>query len=395
MMPGVAITNLNRVLILLTVGICAALAIDLLVLLLRQPPALNSDFMAFWSFPRFAAGHPVTQIYDAATLQAFQKTLYPGFRSFYPYLYPPTFLLPSWWLKFLPFGQAEGLWTLAGLAMCVPAAMALFPRHRLAVLVAILASPASILNFMTGETAYFTAALLFFGLAALPTRPALAGIAFGLLTLKPQLGVLIPVLLLARGEFRCILFACLTAGALVALSCLAFPPDLWLLWWRTLPAYQSQYFSGGGLNLNIIVTPAANLVTLGLAPAVAWGAQIGIAVLVAALLVWVARRAPYRVAVAALLAGSFLAVPHAYAYDSITIPAAMALCLTARTPTWQVLLGCLVYLAPLLLLSPAHRWFLYAAPEALLFASIIALASARPDGAMLHHEPDSLSAIEF
>ena len=69
----------------------------------RIPRPLNSDFMAFWSFPRFAASHPIRQIYNAASLQAFQKTLYPGFGSFYPYLYPPTFLLPSWWLNFCSF----------------------------------------------------------------------------------------------------------------------------------------------------------------------------------------------------------------------------------------------------------------------------------------------------
>ena len=140
-------------------------------------------------------------------------------------------------------------------------------------LLALLASPASLLCGVTGETAYFTSALLLFGFAALPTRPLLAGLAFGLLTLKPQLGVLIPFFLLARGDWRAILAASATALGLVALSCLAFPPSLWLLWAHTLPTYQTQYFTGHGLNLNIIVTPAANLVTLGVAPAKAWLVQ--------------------------------------------------------------------------------------------------------------------------
>jgi hypothetical protein len=189
-------------------------------------------------------------------------------------------------------------------------------------------------------------------------------------------------------EGRAILAASLTAGALIALSCLAFPARLWLLWAQTLPAYQSDYFASSGLNLNILVTPAANLVTLGVAPAAAWVVQAGIALLVAAVVFWSARRAPYKLTVALLLTGSFLAVPHAYAYDSIPLTAAMALALRADTPFWQALLGALVYLAPLALLSPAAHWFLYALPEALLFATLAALALTTPHGALSGHEPN-------
>lgn len=376
------------------VAFSAALSLAMLAALLRHPAALNSDFMAFWSFPRFASSHPVRQIYAAAALQAFQKTLYPGFASFYPYLYPPTFLLPSWWLVFCSFGTAFLGWTLAGLALFSAGTLALFPRQRWTVLLVLLASPACLLNGVTGETAYFTAGLLFLGFAALPTRPVLAGIAFGLLTLKPQLGVLLPVLLLARGDWTAILTATLTAAALIALSCVVFPPGMWLLWAHTLPAYQTQYFTGAGLNLNIIVTPAANLVTLGVPPAIAWIVQSLCAAIVAVLVFLTARRAPYRLAVAALLAGSFLAVPHAYAYDAITLPAAMALCLTARTPLWQILLGCILYLAPLTLLTPAHQYFLYAIPEMLLFGSIVLLALRKPNSVIMAHEPNHIPATQ-
>jgi Glycosyltransferase family 87 len=380
--------------IALTVGFCAAFSLAVLASLLLHPRALNTDFLAFWSFPRFAASHPIGQIYNAAALQAFQKSLYPGFGSFYPYLYPPSFLLVSWWLNFCTFAQAQLLWTLAGLLLFTVATLAYFPRHRWLVLAALLASPASLLNGVTGETAYFTSALLFLGLCALPGRPICAGIAFGLLTIKPQLAVLIPVLLLARGEWTALLAAGLTAAGLIALSCLVFPPDLWLLWAHTLPTYQAQYFTGAGLNLNILVTPAANLISLGLSPAFAWTAQSGSAALVAILLFLTARRAPYRLAAAALLTGSFLAVPHAYAYDTLTLPAAMALCLTPKTPLRQVLPGAIVYLAPLALLGPAQKYFLYALPEAWLFAGIILLALRTPDGARTSHEPNPLPATQ-
>jgi hypothetical protein len=116
------------------------------------------------------------------------------------------------------------------------------------------------------------------------------------------------------------------------------------------------------------------------------------AVVVAVLLA--GRRGPYGLVVAALLVGSFIAVPHAYAYDSITLTAAMALALRARmrTPLWQVAFGACVYLGPLLLLTPEWRWFLYALPETILFGLIIALALARANGAISPDAPWSSPA---
>jgi hypothetical protein len=263
----------------------------------------------------------------------------------------------------------------------------LFQRHRRVVLLALLASPAALINIATGETAFFTTALALAGFGLLPRRPVLAGIAFGLLTLKPQLGVLIPFFLLARGDWRAIIAAALTAGALAALSCLVFPPEMWRLWAQSLPQYQSNYFNATVLNLNIITTPAANLVVLGLAPHVAWAVQLLCGLGVAALVVWMTRRTAYHFAVAALLTGTFLAQPHAYAYDSVLIPAAMALCFSARLPGWAMALGVLVYLMPLLLLTPYSHAFLYAAPLLLLLGGIAWLARGTAKGAELPHVP--------
>ncbi len=355
----------------ITCIICAsgALSCALLAMVFTHG-RLNSDFLAFWSFPRFAATHKAGLIYAAPALRAFQQLLYPGFHSFYPYLYPPSFLLPVWWLKYFGFGAAQIIWSVVGLGVICAGGWVFFGRHGWRVLAAMLASPAALLNISTGETAFFTTGLLLAGLAWLPRRPILAGVAFGLLTLKPQLVVLVPVLLLARRDWSALASAALTACGLVALSCVVLPPTMWLAWAHALPSYQAQYFAGCGLNLNILITPAANLIALGAPALLAWAVQLLCTLAVAWVTCRVARVAPYPVACATLLCGSFLAVPHAYAYDSIPLTAAMALCVNARTPPWQMALGAVVYLSPLLLLTPARQGFLYAVPEALLFASV-------------------------
>jgi hypothetical protein len=83
--------------------------------------------------------------------------------------------------------------------------------------------------------------------------------------------------------------------------------------------------------------------------------------------------------VAALFAGMFLAVPHAYAYDTIPLTAALALAAQAGWTSWPAaILAALVYLMPFMLLSPASGAFLYAIPEAILYLAIIRLALAPP-----------------
>jgi hypothetical protein len=62
-----------------------------------------------------------------------------------------------------------------------------------------------------------TAALLAI-FASLDRRPVVAGVLIGLLTVKPQLGILFPFALIASGRWRVFLWAAMTAVALFAIS---------------------------------------------------------------------------------------------------------------------------------------------------------------------------------
>jgi hypothetical protein len=373
------------------VSACATLSLIFAIYAAIYRPLLNSDFMAFWAFPRFVAAHPAAGIYAAGVLGDFEKTLYPGFQSFYPYLYPPTLLLAIWWLNFFSFATAQTIWTITGLVALAAACRTFFGPDRKFATLALLACPAALINGATGETAFFTTALLLCGFAVLPARPILAGLFFGLLTLKPQLGFLVPFALLGLRAWRTIIVAALVGSALVALSCLAFPPSLWLVWAHTLPTYQADYFAAvHQLNLNIIVTPAANAVVLGAPPAASWALQALCTVAIAAITFLSFRGARYELAVALLFTGMFLAVPHAYAYDTLPLIAALAL-----TFAWQRAgpalsgLALVIYLGPFLLLTPARGIFLYAVPEMSLYAVLIRLAFAKStvEAASHEHEP--------
>jgi hypothetical protein len=90
------------------------------------------------------------------------------------------------------------------------------------------------LNLMIGQNGFLSAGLVAWGLYWLEKKPVLAGIAIGLLSFKPQLGVLFPLVLLAGREWRCLISAMATVCFLVLTSLLVYGTEAWLAWAQAL-----------------------------------------------------------------------------------------------------------------------------------------------------------------
>jgi len=133
--------------------------------------------------------------------------------------YPPGMLLVARAVASLPYLQAAMLWALLG-ALCL--ALMVWRASRMALLVLPLTlCPAATYAGMLGQVSLFAAALAGAGLLLLPRRPVLAGALLGVLTLKIQLAVLIPVCLLAARQYRAF-FAFLVGGAALQLLGVAY-----------------------------------------------------------------------------------------------------------------------------------------------------------------------------
>jgi hypothetical protein len=91
-----------------------------------------------------------------------------------------------------------------------------------------LVSPLAMWNLYIGQLGMLCGAILFAGLAALPSRPVRAGILLALLCIKPQFAVLVPVVVLASRNWRaaCAGAAALALILLVSLGC--FGTASWL-----------------------------------------------------------------------------------------------------------------------------------------------------------------------
>jgi hypothetical protein len=269
-----------------------------------------NDFFAIWSFAKFAITNNATDIYDRSVLQEFQESLGSAPSVHFPFPYPPSFIL-----LIIPFGllgyyTAYGIWILGTFIFYFVVSWRRdWPRP--ATFVIILA-PATILTFMYGQTGFLTSALMIGGFRFATSRPILSGVLFGLVSIKPQLGILLPLALISARLWRTLAAAGGTVLVLILASSAAFGWSIWPLWASQLLAHADWAATTKPQYMPTIV---ANLTFLGVALPMARVIQFAVAAATAGIIwVWF-RRGVTNLGTSALLVGTFLAAPYAFVYD--------------------------------------------------------------------------------
>jgi len=187
--------------------------------------AVGRDFLNFWMYGRAAVGPDPGRFYDILSYhQALRELL--GMEMGGNWSYPPTAMLLA-----APFGQLNYLtaltcWTVLGLGVFVVATRNQVPDWRF--LLPVLLSPAALVCLASGQSSFLTAAMMVVIFAGLDRRPVMSGVLIGLLTIKPQLGLLFPFMLIASGRWRVFIAAAVTTLTLLALSIAAFGQDVWI-----------------------------------------------------------------------------------------------------------------------------------------------------------------------
>lgn len=276
-----------------------------------EPPF--GDFYAFWSFARFVAERPPAAIYDAPALQAFQQALDPRFHAFYPCPYPPIFLLLLRPLAALPYAWAYAVWVGATFTCYLAAAAGWAPRRAALALAA--TAPSSTIGLISGQTGFLTAGLLAGGMALVPAWPWLGGAVLGVLAFKPQFAPLVPVALLAAGQWRSLSLLVVMAVVLALFSAAAFGIETWRAWFAAIPGYLALVEANSPHLVHFMPTIAAAARVLGLPRALAPPLQFGVSLVMAGLVWWIFRRGVTPGAAGLLSVATFLATPYAFIYD--------------------------------------------------------------------------------
>ncbi|WFU41922.1 glycosyltransferase family 87 protein [Bradyrhizobium sp. CB82] len=89
--------------------------------------------------------------------------------------------------------------------------------------------------------------MLFNVCLVLPRTEVLAGICLGLLTYKPQYGLLFPLVLVARGEWKVFVAAAITAISVALASMLVFGAESWAAFFHWMPMISKAVLSEGGI----------------------------------------------------------------------------------------------------------------------------------------------------
>ena len=278
---------------------------------------VGRDFVNTWLGGQLAlTGDPAPYF----GLDAYNGLLAEKFGPNYPrhiWSYPPQLLLFTWPWALLPYMTAYVLYSMLGLILYV---LVVADGERRADQLALLVlSPAVIVNIWCGQNGFWVAVLLIGGLIQLDRRPVLAGILFGILSIKPQLGLLLPVMLALTGRWRTIAAAAATAVVLVAAASAVFGVKIWSAYFFDAMPVQTQVVTEGFAHYMVhMPTAYMNAKVAGLSASVALGLQALISAPTIIAVVWTFwRRRDVDLSNALFVTATFVVTPYAFNYDMV------------------------------------------------------------------------------
>ncbi|CCE03110.1 conserved membrane hypothetical protein [Bradyrhizobium sp. STM 3809] len=370
-----ATTRDRRAVLILLVAVALYNAAYLASWALSSPQPAFGDFSGLWSFGKFAARFGAA-IYDPFALADYQQQLDPALGGGgFPYPYPPTFLLALIPLGLLALPVAYAVWM--GATFAAYGLATLGRDWRSLAGLALLAAPTTLINAITGQNGFLSAALMIGGLRLLSRHPVIAGSLLGLLAYKPQFVLLMPVVLLASRSWRAILAAVGTTVLVALITSVLIDNAIWLQWIARFPSYQVLLAANQASLDHMMPTVMAGVHAIHAPPALGYAVQLALSCAVA-VVIWRASRRGIDARVIALVAiGSIIATPYAMIYDMPMVAAGLALHWKSRTDAgesiapWEI--GLVVALGACLLAMIGHSLpFVAAMLLSLLFASAAA-----------------------
>jgi glycosyl transferase family 87 len=188
------------------------------------------DFISFWSAGKLVLqGHPALA-YDIHVHRLMEQSIIPKV-GLIPFPYPPPFLaiitpfaVPTFQIGFI-------LW------VAVTVAFYAFAASRVARLNYAFGNSPTCIGWMIGQSNFLTCGVFMLGVSLLSVSPFTAGAVLGLMLLKPQLALLLPVAMLAGREWRVIAGAIFSAAIVLIIGLVLFGWTAYEAFWTILPHY--------------------------------------------------------------------------------------------------------------------------------------------------------------
>ena len=284
------------------------------------------DFVNSWMGGRAALHGDLQSYFEVHRYNAQIHHLFAPNLPFHNWSYPPHILLLLWPFGLFPYLASYALWLVAGFGVYLWAASdGKFDRELLLFLAL---SPVAMVLVLTGQNGFFTGALLLGVLAQWDKRPVLAGIMLGLLSVKPQLVLLMPLVLMMTGRWRCLAAAASDRGGDDGAETVLYGPgrvDRLSRGSGAVPEHRDDQGHRADVVARMMPTAFINARLMGAPDVVAWALQAVAAVTALAAVAWTfcKRREPM-LSNAMLLAASLLVTPYSFNYDMAALIAVLA-----------------------------------------------------------------------
>ena len=280
---------------------------------------LGRDFYNFFNGGRAAWTGDVAWLYDREAYGV--HNMANGVWSTYNFSYPPHSLPLLAPFGAFPYRLGFAMWAFGS-------AIAYFSVFRRvsfsgdsSIKLLVLMSPAVLISFFWGQTGMWVAALLGGGLILMPRKPLVAGVFFGILTVKPQIGLLLAPVLLFGGHYKVIIAATATTMLMVAVSVALYGLEPWTIYLTDTLRYQSELLERSvGVFDYMVLTPYRSLILLGISKSAAMAVHILVMATIVAVVAHMSiRKDEWTRIASALLIGTAFMSPYFVVYDLVIL----------------------------------------------------------------------------
>jgi hypothetical protein len=305
------------------------------------------DFDAFHIIAQRVWLGDLDQAYQFAKLVIMQREASGGSDSFMPWTYPPQFSLLVAPLAFVPVGVAYLLFTAATLAFFLAVLRSIAASYFVPVLITLF--PAMMITLACGQNGFLTAGLIGLVCLSIDKRPIPAGLALGLMIIKPHLAIAFAAYSVLTRRWIVVM----TAGAVVLTSSLVCTAVFGLKIWTGL--LQSVRDSAVFLELAYyplfrMISFYAALRTAGLSASAAFFGQAIVAALALSIIaIALYRKFPTRSSLGLTAIVSISISPYSYDYDFPIFGIGLALLLPELQRLAREGERAVIYIAPMII----------------------------------------------
>lgn len=280
----------------------------------------DRDFINYWIAATLTVKGETQNLYQFESYFPYIKEALGNDASLRNWSYPPHTLLFLWPLGFLSYKGAVLAFFVIGICLHIFAAnkyIQNFANNRYSFLFWILQIPFATMMLYILQNGFHFAAIALLGLYYMKRSPLIAGFCFAVLTLKPQLGILLPFLMIFASAWRAIFWSIFFTVMLVAISILFFGLDDWVDYIvHTIPYQASIMHDWSGPFLRMMPSIFASLRVLDLYSYTSLNVHLIISGCLFPFILWAIYREKSELnRVFLTLLGTFILTPYAFFYD--------------------------------------------------------------------------------